>query len=94
MAIFFVECYAKGRWAVAIPTDPEATAAVSWTARQRRSESAEFMRVGIPIGRVIARSSDRSRFDSEEREGGEGVAVTTTGARGIDFRDAAARLQE
>ena len=55
--------------------------------------SAEFMRVGIPMGLWGAPLSDGFRCGSEEREGGAGVAVTTTGGRGMELSDAAERRQ-
>jgi len=92
--VCFVERYAKIRRVVAIPADSEAAVAGGVTRRQGLSVSAEFMRVGIPMGLWGAPLSDGFRCGSEEREGGAGVAVTTTGGRGMEFREAAEELQE
>ena len=92
--VCFVERYAKIRRVVAIPADSEAAVAGGVTRRQGLSVSAEFMRVGIPMGLWVAPLSDGFRCGSEEREGGAGVAVTTTGGRGMEFREAAEELQE
>ena len=90
MARLFVERSAKNLWVVANPADPEATDPVSVTAILG---PAEVMRVGISIYFGSAPPSDGLCCGSEGREGGEGVAVTTTGGRGMELSDAAERRQ-
>ena len=87
----FVERYARGQWLVATPADPEAVAVLSVRLSQRLSASAAFTRVGSPAHRESAPLSDAPGCVTAGREGGEGGAVATTGARGMDFRDATAR---
>ena len=94
MASFFGERYARGQWLVATPTGPEASAALSMKLRPGLSTSAERTRVGNSTGRGSAPLSDVLGCLTAEREGGEGVAVTTTGTLLMGVRDAAARRQE
>ena len=92
--MFFEERYARDQWLVATPADPEAVVVLSVKLSLWLSASAAFTHVGSLAGRESAPLSAVLGCVTAGREGGEGVAVTTTGARGIDFRDAAARLQE
>ena len=91
--MFLEERYARGQWLVVTPADPETVVVLSVKLSLWLSASAAFTHVGSLAGRESAPLSAVLGCVTAGREGGEGVAVTTTGGRGMELSDAAERRQ-